>query len=78
MVNNAGLNANGNVADVDAELLDRVIDVNFKRTFFALQQAARHLNDGGRIVSVSTGYTRATYPDGSVSRGTSPTSWPSS
>jgi 3-oxoacyl-[acyl-carrier protein] reductase len=55
-----------------------VIDVNFKRTFFALQQAARHLNDGGRIVSVSTGYTRATYPDGSVSRRTSPTSWPSS
>ncbi|MDX6314136.1 MAG: 3-oxoacyl-[acyl-carrier protein] reductase [Streptomyces sp.] len=62
LVNNAGLGANGNIADLDAELLDRVIDVNFKGTFFALQQAARHLNDGGRIVSVSTGYTRATYP----------------
>ncbi|GAA1388460.1 A-factor type gamma-butyrolactone 6-reductase ScbB [Kitasatospora putterlickiae] len=62
LVNNAGLGANGALAEVGPELLDRVVDVNFKGTFYAIQQAARVLNDGGRIVNISTGYTKQPFP----------------
>ncbi|WP_280721488.1 glucose 1-dehydrogenase [Kitasatospora sp. MAA4] len=62
LVNNAGLGAHGPIAEIDTALLDRVVDVNVKGTFYALQQAARLLNDGGRIVNISTGYTRSAFP----------------
>jgi 3-oxoacyl-[acyl-carrier protein] reductase len=70
LVNNAGLGGDGTIAEIDEALLERVIDVNFKGTFYALQQAARQLNDGGRIINISTGYTHATYPGVGVYAGT--------
>lgn len=37
---------------------DRVFDTNAKGVFFILQEAARRLRDGGRIIVVSTGGTK--------------------
>ena len=36
------------------EDFDRVMAVNAKGTFFAMQEAARRMRDGGRIVNIST------------------------
>ncbi|WKK27095.1 SDR family oxidoreductase [Streptomyces olivoreticuli] len=66
LVNNAGVQGMGPVAGVTEEFLDRAIDVNLKGTFFAFQQAARHLADGGRIISVSTAFTRSMAPGAGV------------
>ncbi|MET3577821.1 3-oxoacyl-[acyl-carrier protein] reductase [Mesorhizobium robiniae] len=37
---------------------DYVFDANAKGTFFTLQEAARRVRDGGRIIAVSTGGTK--------------------
>ncbi len=47
-------------ADLEEERLDHVVDLNVKGTFFTLQQAARHVVDGGRIVVTNS--TIALYP----------------
>ncbi|MFI1799643.1 glucose 1-dehydrogenase [Streptomyces sp. NPDC020379] len=66
LVNNAGVQGMGPVAEVTEEFLDRAVDVNVKGTFHAFQQAARHLADGGRIISVSTAFTRSLTPGAGV------------
>ncbi|MEV6673553.1 SDR family oxidoreductase [Streptomyces sp. NPDC051162] len=66
LVNNAGVQGMGPVAEVTEEFLDRAVDVNLKGTFYAFQQAARHLADGGRIISVSTAFTRSLTPGAGV------------
>jgi 3-oxoacyl-[acyl-carrier protein] reductase len=40
--------------------MNRVVDINFKGTFFALQQAARTVVDGGRVIATAS--TIASYP----------------
>jgi len=57
LVNNAGVVTTGLVATAAEEDYDRVMAVNAKGAFFALQEAARRLRDGGRIVNVSTAKT---------------------
>ena len=47
-------------ADLEEERMDHVVDLNVKGTFFTLQQAARHVVDGGRIVVTAS--TIALYP----------------
>jgi 3-oxoacyl-[acyl-carrier protein] reductase len=42
------------LADVTVEDYDRVMAVNAKAVFLALQHAARHMRDGGRIINLST------------------------
>ena len=45
---------------------DYIFDINTKGVFFALQQAARRVRDGGRIVVVSTGGTKMHFPNNSL------------
>ena len=57
-VNNAG-SANtadvGPMIEIDEGQWDRVVDLNFKWTFFAMQAAARAMtNDGGSIVNITS------------------------
>jgi 3-oxoacyl-[acyl-carrier protein] reductase len=54
LVNNASVVATASFAEATEEDYDRVMAVNAKGTFFAIQQAARRLRDGGRIVNLST------------------------
>jgi len=41
---------------------DHVFDINVKGTFFTLQQAAKTMRDGGRIIVVSSNTTRLSLP----------------
>ena len=62
VVNNAGITVVGPTAFFDEEALDRALAINVKGTFLSLKHAANHVRDGGRIINVSTGYTRAPNP----------------
>jgi 3-oxoacyl-[acyl-carrier protein] reductase len=62
VVNNAGITTVGPTAFFDEEALDRALAVNVKGTFLSLKHAANHVRDGGRIINISTGYTRAPNP----------------
>jgi 3-oxoacyl-[acyl-carrier protein] reductase len=45
---------------------DRIFDTNTKGVFFTLKEAARRLNDHGRIIVTSTGGTRMFFPEQSL------------
>lgn len=61
VIANAGVEViDGPFTDMEEERLDHVVDLNVKGTFFTLQQAARHVVDGGRIIATSS--TIALYP----------------
>ena len=62
VVNNAGINLVKSVADASEEDYDTVFTLNARGTFFVLQEAARHLADGGRIVNISSGATARALP----------------
>ncbi|MEV6160104.1 SDR family oxidoreductase [Nonomuraea sp. NPDC052129] len=51
------------VADCVEEDFDHVFDTNTKGVFFTLQEAARRVRDGGRIIAVSTAGTRMWFTD---------------
>ncbi len=67
LVNNAG-NSHRNMpfATATEEELDSIYGVHFKGVFFLTQKLLPLINDGGRIVNVSTARTRTTGPGGSV------------
>jgi 3-oxoacyl-[acyl-carrier protein] reductase len=58
VVANAGVAVIKSIAESTEEDYDFVFGANAKGVFFTLQQAARQVRDGGRIVVVSTGGTR--------------------
>lgn len=62
LINNAGIGYLRPTAEITEEEFDRQFALNTKGTFFALQEAARRMRDGGRIVSLSTGATIAITP----------------
>lgn len=63
LVNNAGISDHTPFADVTEEVLDRIYSVNFKGVFLLTQKLVPLINDGGRIVNISTGLTRFWTPD---------------
>jgi NAD(P)-dependent dehydrogenase (short-subunit alcohol dehydrogenase family) len=63
LVNNAGISDHTAFDKVTEELLDKVYSVNFKGVFFLTQKLLPLINDGGRIINISTGLTRFTTPD---------------
>ena len=54
VVLNAGVAAAALISDHEVDVYDRIMAVNARGTFFALQQAARRLRTGGRIVTISS------------------------
>ena len=54
LVNNAGIMFNQPVSAVTEAEFDRIFAVNVKGTFFACQQAATRLAEGGRIINLSS------------------------
>jgi 3-oxoacyl-[acyl-carrier protein] reductase len=57
------------LAETTEEEFDSVFTFNAKGNFFALQEAAKHMADGGRIVTFSTPYTVQPQPNLSVIAG---------
>jgi 3-oxoacyl-[acyl-carrier protein] reductase len=54
LVNNAGISAIKPLAEMTEAEFDQMFALNAKGTFFAMQEAARRMADGGRIVNIST------------------------
>lgn len=66
LVNNAGIAAMAPFAETTESMFDSLVAVHFKGPFFLTQKLLPLLADGGRIVNMSTGLARYTYPGVSV------------
>ena len=62
VVANAGVFVQKTIADSTEEDFDNIFNINAKGTFFTLREAARKIQDGGRIIAVSTGGTKLFMP----------------
>jgi 3-oxoacyl-[acyl-carrier protein] reductase len=62
LVNNAGIIIYKRLIDITEPEYDRLMGINVKGTFFACQQAAKRLADGGRIINLSTSITALMLP----------------
>ena len=62
LVNNAGIFWAKPILETTEEEYDQMFAVNAKGQFFALQEAAKHMVEGGRIVNISTGGTKRAFP----------------
>ncbi len=66
LVNNAGIFWTKPIIETSEEEYDRMFITNAKGPFFAIQEAAKHMADGGRIVNISTGATQVFFPGSSI------------
>jgi 3-oxoacyl-[acyl-carrier protein] reductase len=62
LVNNAATVRAPLFADASEADYDAVMDINTRAVFLAIQHAARHMRDGGRVVNLSTVNTRENGP----------------
>lgn len=62
LVNNAGSAHNGGLTDTTEEDFDRIYREHLKGPFFLTQALLPLLRDGGRILNISSGLTRFTFP----------------
>ena len=62
LVNNAGHGDYALIADTTEAQFDRLVDVHFKGVFFLTQALLPLIADGGRIINLSSGLTRFSYP----------------
>lgn len=62
LINNAGIGLRGMVSDTTEETFDALMNVHFKGVYFLTQKALPLMNDGGRIINLSSGLARFTAP----------------
>jgi NAD(P)-dependent dehydrogenase (short-subunit alcohol dehydrogenase family) len=62
LVNNAGIAHHAAFDQTTEAELDSLYNVHFKGVFFLTQKLLPLMNDGGRIVMISSGLTRIIYP----------------
>lgn len=70
LVLNAGVARFGPITAFSDEDFDRMFAVNAKAPFFAIQQAATRMQEGGRIVSISASLTGVGYDNTALYAGT--------
>jgi NAD(P)-dependent dehydrogenase (short-subunit alcohol dehydrogenase family) len=62
LINNAGMGATIPFAEATEADFDRFMNVHFKSVYFLTQQLLPLVNDGGRIINISSGTTRFSTP----------------
>ncbi|MCW3464138.1 SDR family NAD(P)-dependent oxidoreductase [Chitinophaga nivalis] len=62
LINNAGTDARGSIAETSMEAFDGLMNIHFKGVFFLTQQALPYLADNGRIINLSSGLARFVIP----------------
>jgi len=62
LINNAGTSYHNSIEKTTEAELDALYNVHLKGVFFLTQKLLPLLNDGGRIVNLSSGVTRIIYP----------------
>ncbi|WP_338875430.1 SDR family oxidoreductase [Spirosoma sp. SC4-14] len=66
LINNAGTALYAAFADTTEEQFDTVLNIHYKGVFFLTQKALPFLNNGGRIINISSGLTRTSFPGSSA------------
>jgi NAD(P)-dependent dehydrogenase (short-subunit alcohol dehydrogenase family) len=66
LINNAGMALYAPFAEVTEAQFDGVIDVHFKGVVFLTQRLLPLMRDGGRIINISSGLARFSYPGSSI------------
>jgi NAD(P)-dependent dehydrogenase (short-subunit alcohol dehydrogenase family) len=66
LINNAGTSLHAAFADTTEAQFDEMVNVHLKGPFFLTQQALPLLEDGGRIINISSGLARFSYPGSSA------------
>jgi NAD(P)-dependent dehydrogenase (short-subunit alcohol dehydrogenase family) len=62
LVNNAGVGAHAPIAQTTVAQFDEMVNVHLKGPFFLTQALLPLIADGGRIINLSSGLTRFTFP----------------
>lgn len=62
LINNAGIGVHASFADTTPAQFDLLMNVQLKGPFFLTQQLLPLINDGGRIINISSGLARFTLP----------------
>ncbi|AYB34868.1 SDR family NAD(P)-dependent oxidoreductase [Chryseolinea soli] len=62
LINNAGTGLYTPFAETKEEDFDSIMNIHFKGVFFLTQRALPLINNGGRIINISTGLARFTFP----------------
>jgi NAD(P)-dependent dehydrogenase (short-subunit alcohol dehydrogenase family) len=62
LINNAGIGIHASFAETTEEQFDKLMNIHFKGVFFLTQKALPLINDGGRIVNLSSGLARFSNP----------------
>ncbi|MBC8090337.1 MAG: SDR family NAD(P)-dependent oxidoreductase, partial [Phycisphaerae bacterium] len=62
LVNNAGIGIHATLADTTEAQFDELVNIHFKGPYFLTQKLLPLIEDGGRILNVSTGLTRFASP----------------
>ncbi|GKR01804.1 SDR family NAD(P)-dependent oxidoreductase [Aeromonas caviae] len=62
LVNNAGTGLTAPFAETTEQIFDDMVNIHLKSTFFVTQKLLPLINDGGRIINISSGLARFTLP----------------
>ena len=66
LINNAGTALSAPFAETTEEQFDAALNIHYKGVFFLTQKALPFLNDGGRIINISSGLARFSFPGSSA------------
>jgi len=58
LINNAGVGYHAPIAETTEEKFDMLVNIHFKGVYFLTQKALPIINDGGRIINISSGAGR--------------------
>lgn len=62
LVNNGGIGIHASFSETTEEQFDALMNIHFKGVFFLTQKLLPLINDGGRIINISTGLARFSNP----------------
>ena len=62
LINNAGFGLHATIANTSEEEFDALMNVHFKGVFFLTQSLLDTIKDGGRIINISSGLARFSFP----------------
>jgi NAD(P)-dependent dehydrogenase (short-subunit alcohol dehydrogenase family) len=66
LINNAGIGIYTPYLETTEEQFDSLFNIHLKGVYFLTQKAVTYLNDGGRIINISSGLSRFTLPNSSA------------
>lgn len=66
LINNAGTALYASFAETTEEQFDAALNIHYKGVFFLTQKALPFISDGGRIINLSSGLARFSFPGSSA------------